>query len=319
MTAPTKLACRAVAAVAVVLALSATVGPGSPTALAAPGDGGLVADSPNLGLSTLGADADLAMYGVQGVQTLTFPVPEGLTPAALNAIVELPGNVHAGTISVTQDNRTVSRVELPPNDRTPITIPLTGAEVDGNAVTVLLRSQLSPPAGYCLFDASSPLRLSEATISFTGRELPPKVVADFLPPVLQRLTLFLPQQPSQAESDAAVRLTGAVVARYGDQAVDVGLVPLAGDAVTPPAPSQPLERQIVIRESPSTGVELRGDAGVPSLLITGSANDLVNQSRLIGSDVSRLALSSKAVAGPLKSSPQLPPTRPRSGHSASPG
>lgn len=306
MTAPVWLTFRAVAAACMGLVLLTTAGAGSPTAGAAPGDGGLLADAPTLRLSTLGGDADLAMYGIQGVQTLTFPVPQGLTPAVLNAVVEMPANVRAGNISVTQGNRTVSRVELPLTDRAPIIIPLTGVEVDGNAVTVLLRSQLTPPPDYCLFDTNSPLRLAEATISFTGRELPPMDVADFLPPVLQRLTLFVPEKPTRAESDAAVRMTSAVVARYGDQALDVELVALAGDAATPPAPSQPLERQIVIKERQGSGVQLVGDTGVPSLLITGTGNELVNQSRLMSSDLSRLALASKAVAGPLKSSPQLP-------------
>ena len=145
MTAPIWFIFRAVASTCMVLALLTTMVAEMPMADAAPVDGGLLADAPTLRLSTMGGEADLAMYGVQGVQTLTFPVPQGLTPASLNAVVELPANVRAGNISVTQDNRTVSRVELPATDRTPITIPLTGAEVDGNAVTVLLRSQLAAP------------------------------------------------------------------------------------------------------------------------------------------------------------------------------
>jgi hypothetical protein len=50
-----------------------------------------------------------------------------------------------------------------------------------------------------------------------------------------------------------------------------------------------------------------GDAGVPSLLIGGPPDELVNQTRALSGDIGRLALSSKAVAGPLRSAPQLPP------------
>ncbi|ODQ90934.1 hypothetical protein BHQ18_08260 [Mycolicibacterium flavescens] len=256
-----------------------------------------------MGLPTLGVVADLALYGLQGTQTLSFPVPAGLTPAALNATVELPPNVTAGSIAVTQDNRTVSRVDLPP-DRAPISIPLEGVEVVDNAVTVLLRSQLLPPAGYCLYDTAIPLRLAGAAVAYTGRELPPDVVADFLPPVLERLTIFVPDTPSRAESDAAVRLTTAVVARYGDQRTDVDVEPLTSDAAE--APSGPFERHIVVREGPTAAVELQGRDGVPALLITGPANELLNQARLLSSNLSQLALASKAVAGPIKSVPQLP-------------
>lgn len=270
---------------------------------AVPGGGGEVADQPVLGLSTLGVDPDIALYGLQGTQTLTFPVPAGLTPGALNATVELPPNVRAGSVAVTQGNRTVARVDLPP-DRAPVSIPLGGAEVVDNAVTVLLRSQLLPPEGYCLYDTAIPLRLVDAAVAYTGREAAPTVVADFLPPVLERLVLHVPETPSRAESDAAVRMTTAVVARYGEQPTDVDLVTLPGQEM--PAGSRPFERHIVIRESPAASVSLQGDGGVPALLITGPANDLVNQARLLSSDMSRLALASKAVAGPIKSSPQLP-------------
>lgn len=272
---------------------------------AAPGDGGAVADAPTLGLPALGVDADLALYGLQGTQTLAFPVPAGLVPEALTAFVELPPGVTTGTIAVSQGSRTVSRIDLPP-DRSPISIPLVGAEVVENAVTVLLRSQLSPPEGYCLYDTAIPLRLTNAAVAYSGRELPPQVVADFLPPVLERLRVFLPESPSRAESDVAVRLTAAVVARYGEQRTDVDVEPIPGDEIAPPLPSGPLERNIVVREGATASVSLEGTDGVPALLITGPANELRNQARLLSSDLSRLALASKAVAGPIKSSPQLP-------------
>jgi hypothetical protein len=224
-------------------------------------------------------------------------------------VVELPPNVRGGNVTVSQDSRMVSRIDLPPVNQATISIPLAGAEVVGNAVTVMLRSQLLPPEGYCLVNTDSPMRLDNAVVAFTGREVPPRVVAEFLPPILQKLTLFVPGAPTVAESAAAVRLTTAVVARYGKQALDVDLAPLDGPASTPPEASQPLQRQIVIREGPDAGVSLQGSVDVPTLLITGSGNDLTNQVRLLTADLSRLALASKAVAGPLKSSAQLPGNR----------
>lgn len=277
-----------------------------PQAPAQPAGGGAVADAPTLGLPALGADADIALYGLQGTQTLILPVPVGLTPDALVAVVELPPNVLAGSIAVTQDNRMLARVDLPP-DRSPISIPLAGAQIVDNSITMLLRSQLLPPEGYCLYDTTIPLRLVNAAVAYVGREEAPTVVAEFLPPVLERLTIFVPESPTRAESDAAVRLTTAVVARYGEQQPDVEVVSLRGDESTPPTPSLPFERNIVVREGPDAAVALQGADGVPPLLITGSADDLGNQSRLLTSDIARLALSSKAVVGPIHSSPQLPP------------
>jgi hypothetical protein len=277
-----------------------------PAATALPGDGGQLADSPTLSLVAMGSDDAFALYGLRGIQTLTIPVPHGLTPSSLNVLVELPVGVRGGNMLATQDDRTISRTALPTEFQAPVTIPLAGAEVVDNSVTLQLRSYLDPLDGYCLYDPIVPLRLSNASVSFTGTEVAPSVVADFLPPVLSRMTLFVPGSPSHAEADAAVRITAAVVAHYGKQPVQVRVAALDGDVI-PPTPAESFERQIVIREGPDKGVSLRGNGGVPALLIGGPAGDMANQTRLLSSDMSLLALSSKAVAGPLKSVPQLAP------------
>lgn len=287
---------------AVVLAVLPSVM--APVAGAAPGEGGLVADAPTLNLSALGSNSSIAFYGQQGTESVTIPVPRGLVPDFLTATVELPVFLQGGAMTVSQDDRTISRVELPLADRAPIVLPLFGVDIRDNAVTLTLRTYLVGQPGYCL-DPSNPLRLVDTAVTYAGIEQPPSTVADFLPPVLNKLTLFLPAAPTQAESDAAVRLATAVVARYGTAALDVAVAELPAGQEAPTDPSLPLERQIVVRERPEAGVALQGDEGVPSLAITGSASELANQARLISSDLSRIALSSKAVVGPLQSAPQL--------------
>jgi hypothetical protein len=276
----------------------------TPLSSAAPGDGGLVADRPTLNMTTLGSDPDVSLYGLQGTQMLTVPVPKGLTPSALTANVELPANVRGGTILVTQQGRTLSRVELLQADDTPVTIPLTGARIVDETLTFQLRSQLLPASGDCLYDPSIPLQLTDAAIDFSGSEEPPTVVADFLPPVLQRMTIYLPRTPSRAESDAAVRLTTAMVEKYGRQNTEVGIAPLVPD--TEPPPSAPLERNVIIREGSNAAVSLQGGDGVPTLLISGPGDQLASQVRMLSSDVASLALSSKAVAGTIDSNTQPP-------------
>jgi hypothetical protein len=291
--------------IAGVIGTAVLVGIGAPPAAAEPGDGGLVADSPTLSLADLGSDTTIPFYGAQGVTSLTVPVSPGLIPASLDVVVEIPVNVATGTLTVTQEDRTLSRVPLPNTDRVPISIPLAGVVVTDNAVTITLRSYLVPIEGYCL-DPSNPLRLVDAFVRYQGAESAPRTVAEFLPPVLQQLNLFLPAEPTRAETDAAIRMATAVVARYGKQNTVVTVTPLAGGQSVPAGPSLPMQRQVVIREEDEVGVALTDGPGVPTLLITGPAADLANQSRLLSSDMGRLALSSKAVAGPLRTSPQLP-------------
>lgn len=251
-------------------------------------------------LSDMGATTPLAFYGEQGTTDLTFPVPRGLVPVTLNAVVELPMNVRAGLISVSQGERTIARLPLPPTDQAPVVIPLAGVAVIDNAVTVTLRTSLTAEQGYCL-ETAVPLRLMAGSVSFTGAETVPTVVADFLPPILRKLTISVPGNPGAAESDAAIRLATAVVARYGRQPVMVVVTPL--DAPDPPP--APFERRIIIAKGADTGVVLQGGP-TPLLRISGPDAELTNQARLLSSDISRLAMSSKAVVGALKSSPQLP-------------
>jgi hypothetical protein len=299
---------RVIGAAAVGGVLSAMVMVGAaPPASAQTGDGGQVADAPTLSLTSLGADSDLALYGFQAAQTVTVPVPKGLTPSALTADLELPPYVGGGTLIVTQDNRTLSRVELLATDTTPITIPLTGARVVNDAVTFTVGSRLLPEEGECLYNPLVPLQLTDAAIAYTGKEIAPDVVADFLPSVLQRMTIFIPRKPTIAESDAAVKLTTAVVSRYGKQNTDVDVAPLADNGVAPA--SKPLERNVVIREKGDAAASLQGStSGVPALVITGEGGDLANQVSMLTDALSEFALAPKAVAGPTTSSATPQPT-----------
>lgn len=278
-----------------------TVNFGSPQVNAAPGDGGEVADAPTLSLTSLGVDGDISLHGLQGTQTITVPVPKGLTPGALTADIELPPYVGGGTLMVSQEGRTLSRIELLTAESTPLSIPLTGARVVDDTVTFTVRSRLLPEEGDCLFDPTVPLQLADAAIDYTGKEVAPTRVADFLPPVLEKLTIFTPQTPTAAESDAAVQLTTAVVSRYGRQNSDIDIAALENDRPVPP--SAPLERNIVIREGSDAALSLQSrDGGVPALQISGPSDELTNQTRLLSSALSQLALSSKVVAGPINSS-----------------
>lgn len=268
-------------------------------------ENGLVADAPTLDLTALGVNSTIAFYGEQATESLTVPVPAGLIPDVLVATLELPLFLSSGAITVSQDDRTISRVELPPDNNVPIVLPLAGAVVRDNAVTLTLRTYLVGQVGYCI-DFTNPLRLVDTAVTYVGVEQPPTTVADFLPPILRKVTLYLPPEPTQAESDAVVRLATAVVAQYGTATTEVAVARLPEGQTSPPEPSLPLERQIVVAEQDEAGVALQGDIGVPSLAITGPAGELANQVRLISSDLSRIALSSKAVVGPLKDVPQLP-------------
>ncbi len=192
-------------------------------------------DAPTMTLSSLGYNSVLSFYGLQGTQQLTIPAPHGLKPTALNATAVLPVNLRSGLITVTQNDREIARVNLPAADQSPIVIPLADATVVDDAVTVILRAYLVPLEDLCVYPWS-PFSLVNGSVSFVGVERPPVTVAHFLPPVLRRLSIFVPPSPSVAESDAVVQLAAAAAAHYGKQAPEISVVRLPEGELAPPAP-----------------------------------------------------------------------------------
>ncbi|WP_407687333.1 hypothetical protein [Mycobacterium sp. HUMS_1102779] len=278
----------------------------SAPASSALGDPGTVVEAPTMALKDIGSTDVLTFWGLTTSQQLTVPVLHGLTPTALNANVEVPINLRSGLLTVTQGERTIARVGLPTKDQDSIVIPLEGAEVYDNSVTVTMRSYLVPLEGFCLYP-ESPLRLVNGTVNYAGVEQPPTTVAHFLPPVLRKLTIFLPQSPSTAESDTAIRVATLAAAHYGGQDPEIVLAALTEGQAAPPTPPQPLERQIVVKEGSDSGLSLQGAVGVPWLLITepsGRTDD--SDTALLFNDLSQLALSSKAVAQSFKPDQHLP-------------
>jgi hypothetical protein len=259
-----------------------------------------------LPLKDLGFDSDMVFYGLDGIVQLSVPVPHGLTPSALNATVEPAINSRAGIISVAQDDREIVRMNLPTADQAPIVIPLTGAEVVDDWVTFSVRAYLVPEEGFCVYPWS-PLRLVRASISYTGVEQPPITVAQFLPPVLRKLTIFVPQSPSPAESDTAIQLATSLAAHYGQQDPEIVMAPLGDGQAAPPTPPRPQERQIVVKEGPDNGLSLQGATGMPWLLISGTLGPTEeSNAALLFSDLSGLALASRASVRSLKPSVRLP-------------
>jgi hypothetical protein len=275
----------------------------SPSALAEPPDLEVpVADGPTISLADLGSQSTVAFYVNRDVSStsLTFPVPPGLTPVAMRTRIELPINLRFGNLAVTQGNRTISRQLLPAEDLAEVVIPLNGVEVSGGWVDLTLTMTAVPLEAYC-WDEIAPIRLVDGAVSFDGGERPPTTVADFLPPVLRKVTIGVPGKPSQSETAAAVQVAAGVAKRNGQP--EVVVVPLPGGASTLPVPAGPLERQIVVKEGPKKGLSLQDGPGPASLLVSGAGNELAEQARLLTDDALRYAVSAGSVAQALPDPP----------------
>ncbi|MGW5339604.1 hypothetical protein ACWEQD_14450 [Rhodococcus pyridinivorans] len=257
----------------------------------------------------LGLGPNIEFRGNSDVVTLAFPVPAGNTPAFLDTTAELPTNVARGWIDVVSDGRLLTRVELPPGGAiVPLSIPLAGAKVENGAAVVSLDLHLVAVDNICPDDWTlGSVRLRDGLVRYAGTPAAPQAVADYLPPVLDRLELYLAEDPTDAEAGVALDLAATVSARYPGRQVPVDVRELPANGL-PPAADTPLVRQIVVSEGDQTGAEVVPvPDGPPALYVRGDAQTLLDQVGLVNSILSGLAVGSDVAVGTFDVPPILAP------------
>jgi hypothetical protein len=270
-----------------------------------PGGGGVL-EAPTLSYRDLTGNQTVPFYGASATAEMSFPVPPGLLPVAVNTMVDLPFNIRSGTLTVMQDDRVIAKLGLPVTDMAPVVIPLPGVQVVDDRVTLSMQLNAAAEEGYCL-DPINAIEFVNSAVVFAGSEAPPTTIADFLPAILRKITIAVPASPSESESDAAVQLAADLVFKYVSQKPQVSLVSLPPGATAIDAPSQPGERQFLIRDGDQPGLSLvNGGGGVPQLLITGPKGLLTKQAEFLTDPSIGLADSNKAVAEGLHQPPELP-------------
>ncbi|MBY6707015.1 hypothetical protein HQ308_09390 [Rhodococcus sp. BP-241] len=295
---------RAVAASVVAVSLLLT----SPGPAVAQEDSEPAPVSTPLSFGAMGLGGSIALSGQRGSAVVTVPVPPGTVPATLRGTVEVPAGLERGWLDVTHRGRIVGRVDLPTGVPTaPVEVPLTGLDVVDDTVTLEMATTVVPSAGYCLDSReSSTVRLQEPVMDVVGTPANPTVVADFLPPVLSGLRIFVPDEPTADQSTAALTLATSVVDFYGSQPVRVTVVPASALGVA--APDGLFERSVVLTQNTDPDARLiypETPGAPPQLFVSGDGATLVDQIALLTSDVSALAVSTRVSAGAAREQPTL--------------
>lgn len=260
-----------------------------------------------IALASLGLGRSLEFPGQTHEVSLNLPVLPGLAPTAIVGTVQQPPNVARAVLDAHTPERFLDRVPLPPDPRAPVRISLLGAEVRNNTVAVTLTSSLVPEPGVCLTDwLGRPTTLSDVAVIYSGEEMQPSMVSDFLPPVLERLTVYVSSNPSQVESAAVLALSTAAIARYAGQSVALDIRRIDSGTVVPDHVPAFLERQIVIKEESDAGLRLVGGPA-PVLTISGDEKSMPTQIQLLTSDLAKAAMAGSATALGLPAVPQLAP------------
>lgn len=258
---------------------------------------------------SLGFGPSIDFRGHSDIVTLSVPVPDGLTPQAYDTVAQLPADVARGSLDVESDGRLLTRVDLPPGaESVPLSIPLDAATVQNGFAVITLDLTLRGLDNICPESwAFGSVRLLDGTVRYTGTPAQPTVVADYLPRVLERLELFLPAEPTDAEATVALDLAAAVTARYAGRQVPLRVLEVPDNGI-PPAADDPFVRQIVIREDEEAGTEIGTvPGGPPALYVRGDAESVQDQGRMLTSVISGFAVDGQVAIGPLTIPPILAP------------
>ncbi|MFC9515585.1 hypothetical protein ACFTSD_07655 [Nocardiaceae bacterium NPDC056970] len=275
--------------------------PGVGTASAQDSDDTTVGTGQSVPFSELGRPADLQFVSDSAPVTVTLPVPDGLQARRLTGTLTTPMDFRQGWLEVRSDGRVVQRVEIPAanEEGIPLSVPLDGLPVTDRSVTLTITSHYIPIDNRC-YDRSqfAPLTLRDATVDYAGTERQPASPAEFLPPILRKLTIYVADPSSAAEQNAALTLSTAVVNHYGNQPTRVEVTQAPAGGVPSVAPAL-FERSIAVAGASEARIGLEPTpAGAPVLRITGNETALSSQVDLFVANLDGYAAASRAIAAP---------------------
>lgn len=217
-----------------------------------------------------------------------IPVPRGLMPRTLTATAQTPVDMERGHLEAWSGDLLLERIPLDGDEESArIDVPLERAEIRNGVVDLTLRTVLNSRGDTCPDWTHRSLVLRDGDVIYEGEPEAPRVLADFIPSVLKRLEIYLPDEPSPVESEAAAQLALTAAARFGKRGLEIDVLPVSGPRA---ASASPFTRRAEIREAPEARFELT-DADVPTAVITGDAASLARQSRSVSSELRSFAIT----------------------------
>ena len=232
----------------------------------------------------LGLPAELTLAGANVSQDFTLPMPPGLNVRRLRGLIHTPVDFGAGFVEITDSRGSfLATVDLPavtPGQAVvPFDVDISAAQVSGSTLglSFTVREPATPATQRC--GLGQRVNLSELTVVFGGNEPAPTSIAAFLPPVLQRVTIYAPVDADASEQQAALTVASAVVRTYRPQPVAVTVVSQPRGATPPPAPQ--FTRAIVVERGDAALDVVNGGRADVYLRLAGRGDQLTDQASLM--------------------------------------
>lgn len=240
---------------------------------------------------SLGLPERVTLSGANTTQDFTVPVPSGFSPVRLRGLIHAPIDFGAGFVEIVDSTgRFLAAINLPavvPEQAVvPFDVDVSAARVSASAMPLsfTVRQPLIPAPDRC--GLGQQVMISDLDAVFVGAEPAPTSIANFLPPVLQRLTIYTPVDADDAEKQAALTLASAVTRLYRPQRIAVGVVDQQRGATPPAAPR--FTRAVVVERGDAGLTVVNPDRSNVFLRVSGRGEQLSDQVSLMVDDLQSL-------------------------------
>ena len=283
----------------------------------APAFGSTVRTSPSVPSSTNGL-LSLSLLSNGKPQTLSAPsgdayftlyVPAGTTPVEFTATLLIRGPVTGGIATITTPTNVFPENLTTNNGTSRFSAPLTTKDVQNGTVSIHVHIDLNLNSKYlnpngCTAANSIDAQIQSANGLLSGALQSPATPADFWPPQLKRVVIWVPTIAKLSLLDArdaalaSMQVTATIAQQYG-ASTQVSI----SQGSPPIQPISPLIRNVVIDVTPRStpgSISVRKVGTAPVLTIAGQGETLVAEARAIG--VGELALATAENATNVKGS-----------------
>ncbi len=219
------------------------------------------------------------------VTELDIPIPAGLRLVELRGVFD-PRDAGAGaTLKVASPEKTTN-VDAPNGSAASFAIPfrqsITAAAAAATTLPVTLELLVGEVLDFqgnnCPVLITNDAVLSDLVLVYAGTPTAPTNIAEFLPPVLDRVTIETDELVEGDVAQAALRLTSTLVARYPSQSVQVDVITADEDEASV---FDPFSRTIRLFHGPTNSARLIDNGRV--LELTGSPSGLSSAVAFVGS------------------------------------
>jgi hypothetical protein len=215
-----------------------------------------------------------------GSSSFSVPVPPGVVPSAISAILTQPELVEGGSVVFAVNGRPV--LAVPSTLYRKVAIPVTPADVvaDGTIGLTISTTGVAVAGASCTPPAGT-AALRRIALQYTGAETAPTSVGTFLPPSSAGVTVQIPSDADESTITAGLTAVAALAVKYPDD------TPLSLTLSTPAATKVvATQRLVVLAPGPAGAVStaLSSTNGVPTLTLTGSGDALVAAARALSTD-----------------------------------